>query len=102
MPRYIPAALLFALILIAPSPSPAAQPAELWLFYATNLQVDANVTKLEQIWRRAAKAGYSHVLLSDSKFAMLGQLSDMQSHYFANLARAKKLAGRDKNGPKPL
>ena len=92
MPRYIPATLLFALILIASSPSPAAQPTELWLFYATNLQVDANVTKLEQIWRRAAKAGYSHVLLSDSKFAMLGQLGDMQTHYFDNLAHAKKLA----------
>lgn len=68
------------------------RPGELWLYYSTNLQVDENVDKLEQVWRRAAKAGYTHVLLADSKFARLGDLGDMERRYFANIARVKTIA----------
>src|SRR5687767_6465436 len=71
-----------------------AQPAggrELWLYYPTNLQVAENVDKLETIWARAAKAGYTHVLLADSKFAKLG---DVPEHYFKNLERTKQVADR--------
>lgn len=65
---------------------------ELWLYYATNLQVDEQVDELERVWRRAAAAGYSHVLLTDAKFARLGALGDMTGKYFANVARVKRLA----------
>jgi hypothetical protein len=68
------------------------QERDLWLYYPTNLQVNANVPKLESIWRRAAKAGYTHVLLTDSKFAKLGDLGGMEKVYFSNVARVKKLA----------
>jgi hypothetical protein len=65
---------------------------QLWLYYATNLAVDKNVDALRDIWTRAAKAGYTRVLLTDSKFAKLGDLGEMTGHYFGNMARAKKVA----------
>src|SRR5947207_5963086 len=68
-------------------PAPA-----LWFYYPTNLQIDQNVSKLEPIWRRAVAAGYSHVLLADSKFAKLGDLQGNEKRYFANVERVKKLA----------
>jgi hypothetical protein len=69
----------------------AAEP-RLWLYYATNLQVDENVDQLEQIWRRAAASGYSRVLLTDSKFARLGSLGDATKTYFNNINRVKRVA----------
>ncbi len=65
---------------------------ELWLYYPVNLQVDENVTKLEGIWRRAAAAGYTHVMLTDSKFSRLGGLGSMEKIYFNNVDRVKRLA----------
>jgi hypothetical protein len=62
---------------------------ELWLYYPTNLSVDQNLDKLADLWKRAAAAGYDHVLLADSKFAKLG---DMPRHYFLNITRVKKIA----------
>jgi hypothetical protein len=83
---------LFPLSLRAqPAPAPSADARELWLYYPTNLQVAGNVDKLEPVWARAAKAGYTHVLLADSKFAKLGDVPD---HYFKNLERAKQVAAR--------
>jgi hypothetical protein len=69
-----------------------AETPALWLYYATNLQSDKNVDELEQIWGRAAKAGYSHVLLTDSKFARLGDLGDMTKPYMRNVNRVKQIA----------
>jgi hypothetical protein len=66
---------------------------ELWLYYPTNLLVAENVDKLEQIWGRAAKAGYTHVLLADSKFS---RLSEMDKRYFDNIARTKQIAKANK------
>ena len=64
----------------------------LWLYYPVNLQVSENVDALEKVWRRASAAGYTHVLLTDSKFARLGDLGGMEKPYFANVARVKRLA----------
>src|SRR5207249_6599 len=64
----------------------------LWFYYPTNLQIDQNVSRLEPIWRRAAVAGYSRVLLSDSKFARLGDLQGNEKRYFANIDRVKHVA----------
>ena len=63
---------------------------QLWLYYPTNLLVDSNVDKLETIFRRAAKAGYSHVLIGDSKFSVLDR---MPKEYFRNVDRVKRIAG---------
>ena len=88
-----PIALLTALLatcLAAPARAADRQPpAELWLYYPTNLLVEANLDKVQDVWSRAAKAGYTHVLLADSKFARLGTLD---KRYFANVDRVKRLA----------
>ncbi len=84
-----------ALVLLALSvcsPAHSAQVEQLWLYYSTNLQVNANVDRLEPIWRRAAKAGYTHVLLADSKMAKLDDLGGMENVYQANVQRVRKLA----------
>src|SRR5581483_4469439 len=65
---------------------------QLWVYCPTNLLVDANIDKLDALWQRAHAAGYTHVLLADSKLARLDQLESNTKHYMANLKRAKKLA----------
>jgi hypothetical protein len=54
------------------APSAGAADLERWLNCSQNLCVDANLDKLGGLLGRAAKSGYTHVLLSDSKFAKLG------------------------------
>lgn len=85
--------LTVALLCVSPA---RAEPPALWLYYATNLQVDKNVDTLEDIWKRAARAGYSHVLLTDSKLARLGDLGDMTRVYFNNVDRVKRIAAEQK------
>src|ERR1044071_10472540 len=76
----------FLLLTVGATPARALEP---WLYCAQNLWVDKNVDALETLLRRAAKAGYTHVLLSDSKFSKLG---DMDAHYFRNIERVKNVA----------
>jgi hypothetical protein len=73
---------------IAPG-APAAEKPQLWLYYPINFLVDKNLDKAQQIWSRAAAAGYDHVLIADSKFARLGQ---MPRGYFKNCDRARQIA----------
>ena len=82
--------LIFCVLcsLFGPGLSPA-HAIELWLYQATNLLVDKNVDALGTIWSRASAAGYTHVLLHDSKFSRLGE---MDARYFKNVERVKKLA----------
>lgn len=80
--------LCLALLLLFFLSTPA-HALEKWLYCAQNLWVDKNIDNLETLFRRAAKAGYTHVLLTDSKFAKLG---DMDARYFKNVTRVKKLA----------
>jgi hypothetical protein len=68
-----------------------ARALEKWLYQQTNLLVNKNVDDLEAIWRRAAAAGYTHVLLADSKFSRLGELD---ARYFRNVERVKALAAQ--------
>src|SRR5262245_27557059 len=67
----------------------AASALQRWLYCSQNLWVDKNIDELETLFRRAAKAGYTHVLLTDSKFSKLG---NMDARYFRNVERVKKLA----------
>src|SRR5687767_7732679 len=77
--------MIFTLaLMLAQEPLP-----ERWLYCQTNLQVEANADTLDVLWRRAAKAGYTGVLLADSKGAKLG---DVPKVYFKNAARIKALA----------
>lgn len=67
-------------------------PPQLWFYVSRNLWVEANVAALGQLWARAGAAGYTHVLLADSKFARLGE---MDARYFAHLKRAQRAAAGD-------
>lgn len=78
--------MLALTLLLAQDASPLP---ERWLYCQTNLQVDENAAKLDALWRRAAKAGYTGVLLADSKGA---KLADVTRGYFRNAEKLKALA----------
>jgi hypothetical protein len=92
--RSLPVLLLLALLrpgaALAAAPKPAA-PLELSLYYSLDLRKDGQVLELERVWRRAAAAGYTRVMLADVHFA---RPSDMDGHYRANAARVRSLASR--------
>ena len=82
--------LLFVLLCTLPLRAAAL---ERWIYCSQNLWVDKNIDELELLFQRAGQAGYTHVLLSDSKFAKLG---DMDARYFRNVERVKKIAAAAK------
>ncbi len=65
---------------------------QLWLYDSTNLLVNANDTRICRIWTLAARPGYSHILLSDSKLAHLNVLGGNTAAYMRNVERVRKLA----------
>jgi hypothetical protein len=93
------AAFLVAAMLVAScarKDAPRLVPRELWLYYGANFADSGSVETLERVWRRAAKAGYSTIVLADVKFARLGE---MDASYFARVRRARALA--DQLGLRP-
>ena len=77
-------------LLVLASLGPFCAPAgELWLYVSDNLQVAERVTRIETLFGRAHAAGYTHVLLADSKFSRLG---DVPEHYFRNAERLRAAA----------
>src|SRR5690242_19918894 len=84
-----PRVLLYALLSVTAAAVAQEPPRQLWLYYPANLLPDANLDKLQQTWARAAKAGYTHVLLADSKFS---RLPDMDKRYFDHCERVKRIA----------
>ena len=65
---------------------------QLWLYCSTNFLVHENVIKTEPLWRAAARDGYSHILLNDSKFSHLSLLGSSLRQYTKNVRRARILA----------
>ncbi len=61
-----------------------------WVYVSRNLYVDDNVDAVIALMSRAKKAGYTGMVLSDSKF---GRLPQMDQRYFDNVARVVE-AGR--------
>jgi hypothetical protein len=59
-----------------------------WLYLQQNLQVAANLDKIEPILRRAAKVGYNGVVLADYKLNILDRVP---AHYFQNAERFQAL-----------
>src|SRR6266700_3243223 len=84
--------VLLVLVCLCSIPALAQEKPQLWLYYATNLQVDKNIDAIREIWGRAAKAGYTHVMLTDSKMAKLGELGSMTKTYYDNVAKTKQIA----------
>ena len=58
-----------------------------WVYLSTNMLVDKNVEDALTILRRAAKAGYTGVVLTDSKFMRWDQLPE---RYLQNVRRVRQ------------
>lgn len=84
MPTHCYFVVLFLFILLP------AQGMDRWLFVMDNLLVDERVTRLETLIRRASSTGYTHMVLSDSKFS---RLATVDPRYFRNVERIKRIAG---------
>jgi hypothetical protein len=69
--------------------SPSRNLPSRWLYLATNLQVNENLPNVEALMRRAAKAGYTGVVLADYKLNILDRVPEW---YFKNAERVKELA----------
>jgi hypothetical protein len=66
-----------------------ARALERWFYVSQNLWVDQNITNIIALMQRASSVGYTHMLVSDSKFS---RLATMDAHYFQNLALLKQTA----------
>ena len=62
-----------------------------WVYLSTNLLVDDNVATAEALFQRAAKSGYTGIMLADYKFQILDR---MDERYFRNAERVKSAAAR--------
>ncbi len=78
---------LAALVLLAPQDR--LEIPDRWVYCQTNLQVDENLDALQGVLLRASKAGYTGVMLADSKLAKLGEVPD---RYLRNVKRLKRIA----------
>lgn len=83
----------FALILCGRAPCSAqisSRPLPYrWLYVAENLALDETVAQVEALMRRAAKVGYTGIVLHDYKF---GVLDRQGADYFRNVEQIKTLA----------
>ncbi len=60
-----------------------------WVYVSRNLLPDENVPVVQDIFRRAAGAGYNGIVLTDSKFS---RLHEMDQTYFDHVAAVKQTA----------
>ncbi len=90
MPRYLLPVLVVSLLVLTTFARAAAL--QQWLYLSQNLLVDKNIDEIAVLFTRAGKAGYTHVLISDSKSSKLG---DMDARYFRNVERVRKLAAEN-------
>lgn len=85
-------AAVFIAVVVALSCAPQARtraPRELWLYQGANLADSGSAARVESVWRRAAAAGYTKVVLVDPKFA---RLAEQDPPYFARVNRLRVLA----------
>ena len=64
-----------------------------WVYVSTNLLVDANVEAAKKLFARAARAGYTGIVLTDSKFM---RWDNLPNRYARNVARARRACRRAK------
>jgi hypothetical protein len=77
------------MLAIAPACTRAATLPKRWVYLATNLLVDANVTKDIAFLNRAHGAGYTGVLVGDSKFMLWDRVGQ---HYIDNCQKLRAVA----------
>ena len=66
-----------------------AEVSQYWIYKSTNLLVPEQAEETQKLLKRAGAAGYTHCLLTDSKFSRLHEMPD---RYFANLHKVKAVA----------
>ena len=69
--------------------SATAQTRERWVYAPSNYQVDAQADRIVALMKRAKACGYTHFLLTDSKFS---RVPTLPKKYFANVERVKSVA----------
>lgn len=79
---------LLVLTLLA-SPAESGEIRQFWFYRSVNMLVDANIGDVTALFERAGKAGYTHCLLTDSKFS---RLHEMPERYFRNVETVKAAA----------
>lgn len=67
----------------------SSSPSDRFVYISANLLVDTEVSRVESLIDRAAAAGYTGVVLADSKFC---RLADMPDTYFAHARRIRAAA----------
>jgi len=67
----------------------SAETKERWVYAPGNYQVDAQADRIIALMQRAKACGYTHFLLTDSKFA---RVPTLPKRYFANVERVKTAA----------
>ncbi|MBL9145081.1 MAG: hypothetical protein JNM99_15485 [Verrucomicrobiaceae bacterium] len=78
---------LVACLLLASSAS--AESKERWVYAPSNYQVDAQADRIIALMKRAKACGYTHFLITDSKFA---RVPTLPKRYFDNVKRVKTAA----------
>lgn len=81
--------LLLTLPLLLLSLPTLAQPKERWVYAPANYQVNEQADRIVALMKRAKAAGYTHFLITDSKFS---RVPTLPKHYFANVARVRAAA----------
>ncbi len=71
--------------------APAKIPQRRWVYISTNLYVDENVRKIEDVMRRARAADFTGVLLSDTK-TLAAPLLDEPERWKRNAAKVRAAA----------
>lgn len=66
-----------------------AQLLERWVYVPANLLVDDEVARVKHLLRESRELGFTHILLSDSKFC---RLHEMEKRYFDHVAGVRQLA----------
>lgn len=61
-----------------------AQALERWVYVSANFLLPSEVDRVEQLMKECRPLGYSHLLITDSKFC---RLKEMDKRYFQNISR---------------
>lgn len=88
---HLAAILLSAQLWLLFSNSCNASDKELWIYCPANFLLQEECQRVHAIMERAAKAGYTHVMVTDSKFS---RLSVMDKRYFDNIEQLKSKAAK--------
>lgn len=87
------AAVIFTMLsgLSATTTESIAADRELWVYCPANFLVESECERVHKILEQAARAGYTHALISDSKFS---RLHEMDQRYFKHIAALKAKAAQ--------